>query len=48
MKEKDIDKILQEIKVPEPDEVVKRATIKASVGEFNRQKESLQKKNQRN
>jgi Ca-activated chloride channel homolog len=43
VKEKDIDKILQEIKVPEPDEVVKRATIKASVGEFNRQKESLQK-----
>jgi len=43
VKEKDIDKILQEIKIPEPDEVVKRATIKASVGEFNRQKESLQK-----
>ena len=43
MKEKDIDKILQEIKIPEPDEVVKRATIKASVSEFNRQKESLQK-----
>ena len=43
MKEKDIDKILKEIKIPEPDEVVKRATIKASVGEFNRQKESLQK-----
>ncbi len=38
---RDINKILQEMKIPEPDEAVKKAAIKASVNEFNRQKESL-------
>ena len=40
---KDINKILQEMEIPEPDEAVKNAAIKASVDEFNRQRESLQK-----
>ncbi len=41
VEKKDIKNILKEMEIPEPDEAVKNAAIKASVNEFNRQRESL-------
>ena len=44
MVRKKIDEILQEMKIPGPDETAKKTAIKASLDEFNRQKPSFQKK----
>ncbi len=44
MKDEDINKILQKMKIPEPDEPTKKATIKAVMDEYHQQKLSYQKK----
>ncbi len=44
MKDEDINKILQKLQVPEPDEPTKKDTIKAVMGEFHLQKQSYKKK----
>ncbi|GJQ60759.1 MAG: VWA domain-containing protein [Candidatus Scalindua sp. AMX11] len=43
MKDEEINKILQGVEIPEPDEIKKKATIKAVMTEFHQQKLSLQK-----
>lgn len=43
MKDEDINKILQKLKIPEPDETTKNATIKSVMDEFHQQKLSYQK-----
>ncbi|MDR4497771.1 MAG: VWA domain-containing protein [Candidatus Scalindua sp.] len=43
MKDEDINKILRKMEIPEPDELRKKATIKAVVAEFHQQKLSAQK-----
>ena len=42
MKDEDINKILQKMKIPEPDESTKKATIKAVMDEYHQQKLSYQ------
>ena len=42
MNEEDINKILQNMKIPEPDDSKKKATIKAAMTEFNKQKYAIQ------
>ncbi len=42
MNEKDINKILQNMKIPEPDDSKKKATITAAMAEFNKQKYAIQ------
>ena len=44
MKDEDINKIFQKMEIPEPDELRKKATIKAVMVEFHQQKISVQKK----
>jgi hypothetical protein len=44
MKDEDINKILQKLQVPEPDESTKNDTIKAVMDEFHLQKQSYKKK----
>ncbi len=43
MKDKDIQKILQKIEIPEPDESRKKATINAAMSEFHKQKQANKK-----
>ncbi|MHC4267519.1 MAG: vWA domain-containing protein [Planctomycetota bacterium] len=43
MNEEDINKILQKMKIPEPNDSKKKATIKAAMTEFNKQKYANQK-----
>ncbi len=42
MNEEDINKILQNMEIPEPDDSKKKATIKAAMTEFNKQKQAIQ------
>jgi Ca-activated chloride channel family protein len=42
MNEEDINKILQRMEIPEPDDSKKKATIKAAMAEFNKQKYAIQ------
>ncbi|MCP4264543.1 MAG: hypothetical protein GY777_03040, partial [Candidatus Brocadiaceae bacterium] len=42
MNKEEINKILQNMKIPEPDNSKKKATIKAAMTEFNKQKYAIQ------
>ncbi len=43
MNDEDINKILQKIEIPEPDDSRKKATIKVAMSEFNKQKHAIRK-----